>query len=220
MKVAVITPYHNCPRDWIAVCVESVQSQYHPCEHIVVCDGDDSFPPALQHQELQLIHLPRAHRDYGNTARAIGSISAFRRGFDAVAWLDADNWYKPEHIASLLEVHKNTSSAICFSKRDLYHLNGTYLGPCPETARGELIDTNCYLIVKQAKEVISAWWMMDEKYNPVGDRYFYTYLKHIGMQVAGSNKDTVCYRTAYAPHYEHFGVAVPAEAKEVTRVKE
>ena len=63
-----------------------------PCTHIVVNDGGEP-PEIADNARTQLIHLPTAHRDVGNAARAIGSVTAICQGFDALAYLDADNWY-------------------------------------------------------------------------------------------------------------------------------
>ena len=91
MKVAVITPYHKVPTDWLVQCLESVRSQTYTSTHILVADGIPQ--DVVDTYGVQHLVLPRCHGDYGDTPRAIGSISAIGQGFDAIAWLDADNWF-------------------------------------------------------------------------------------------------------------------------------
>jgi hypothetical protein len=52
----------------------------------------------------------------GNTPRAIGGILADAYGFDAVTYLDADNWYDPAHVEDFVAAHeanKNISLISC-----------------------------------------------------------------------------------------------------------
>lgn len=214
IKIAVVTPYYRTELKWLEQCLESVKAQTHACTHIIVCDGDDSFPQALVYEGLQVIQLPVTHPDYGDTPRAIGSVSALCQGFAAVAWLDADNWYKPEHIQTLVNAHETSGAAVCTSARDLYHLDGSYLGPCPETARGEIIDTNCYLVTQAAQELVSVWWLMKPNHHIIGDRVLHTYLKKHKLPHQHLNEHTVCYRSAFKVHYDYFGVPYPAGVKD------
>src|SRR3990172_6396080 len=96
MRVAVITPYYKAREDWLTRCHESVRAQTHPATHILVADGTpESY---VDGWEAQHIVLMKNHGDFGDTPRAVGSVSAIGQGFDAIAYLDADNWYAPEHI--------------------------------------------------------------------------------------------------------------------------
>src|SRR3989344_8281647 len=106
MKVAVITPYFNILDEWLLQCHRSVKSQTHPCTHILVADG--RAKDIVNSLEAQHILLPVNYRDYGDTPRGVGSILAIGQGFDAIAYLDADNWYYPEHIASMVAAHKES----------------------------------------------------------------------------------------------------------------
>ena len=140
MRVAVITPYHKPQPEWLRQCHESVLSQTHSCVHVLVADG---LPvPEPDSWQAQHIILAGNCNDYGDTPRAIGSMSAIGQGFDAIAFLDADNWYLPDHIASLVELHDSTGADVCISHRDLYHLDGTRLGPCDETDGERFADTS------------------------------------------------------------------------------
>ena len=99
MRVAVITPYYKEPPAYLERCIDSVRAQTHgSVEHVLVSDGhpqDWIDAAAVRH-----LRLDCSHGDYGNTPRAIGALLAASEGCDAVAFLDADNWYHPEHVAS------------------------------------------------------------------------------------------------------------------------
>jgi hypothetical protein len=90
LKVAVVTPYYKESDDILRQCHESVLRQSYPCMHILVADG---HPKALFYGHPKTMHvtLPQANGDQGNTPRTVGGILAEAYGFDAVAYLDADN---------------------------------------------------------------------------------------------------------------------------------
>ena len=125
MRVAVVTPYYRTPDAWLRMCHESVRAQSHTCTHILVADG--VAQEIVQNFDCQHIVLSKGHADYGDTPRAIGSMSAIGQGFDAITYLDADNWYEPNHIASLLELHRSTNAEVCTSMRNFHHVNGEQL---------------------------------------------------------------------------------------------
>ena len=160
-----------------------------------------------------MIHLPRPHIDAGNAARAVGSVSAIRQEFDAVAYLDADNWYEPNHLESLAELHRETGAAVCSSSCDLYRPDGTRLGRCPEVDGDGFVDTNCLFLTRKAYAAVATWYLMPAGRKLVGDRVVWESILDMGLLRADSDLPTVGYRTSYHGHYVHFGVAAPAEAK-------
>src|SRR5206468_601045 len=76
------------------------------------------------------VTLPHRHDDIGSTPRLIGSYHAIGLGFDAVAFLDADNWYGEDHIESLVRLHQTTCAGLVSSSRMLCRLDGSVMGPC------------------------------------------------------------------------------------------
>ncbi|HET8898872.1 MAG TPA: glycosyltransferase, partial [Rhodanobacteraceae bacterium] len=106
MRVAVVTPYYQEATETLQRCVDSVRAQTHAAlVHYCVADG---FPrhdlldgaPRLRH-----IVLPNAHANYGATPRGIGAQCALADGMDVVCFLDADNLFEPDHVASLVETY-------------------------------------------------------------------------------------------------------------------
>jgi glycosyltransferase involved in cell wall biosynthesis len=112
MKVAVVTPYYREPIEKLRRCHDSVMAQTRACTHFMVADG--FARDEIDDWDVQHIRLPLGHADFGNTPRCLGALSALNQGFDGFAYLDADNWYHPEHAESLVEAairHDAASSA-------------------------------------------------------------------------------------------------------------
>ena len=61
MRIAVVTPCHNTPPAWLDQCLRSVAAQTVPCTHVLVNDGGEA--PAVAGESVQVVRLPRAHRD-------------------------------------------------------------------------------------------------------------------------------------------------------------
>ena len=110
-QVAVVTPYYKENDDILRQCHLSVLRQSYPCTHILVADG---HPKPLFDEQPKTMHitLPQANGDMGNRPRAIGGILAESYGFDAVAYLDADNWYDLAHIERLIAAHQANDQII------------------------------------------------------------------------------------------------------------
>lgn len=211
MKVAVITPYYRTPLAWLHQCHRSVKAQSHPCTHILVADGE----PLDNVDELDAQHIRSIgpNRDYGNAARSIGSVAAIRQGFDAICFLDADNWLRPDHVALMVALHRESRAPVCTSSRALYHVDGTYLGQCLESDGETFVDTNCMFLTRQAFPVASVWHTMDRRLDGMGDRVVWFQIKQLGMSTAHSDQPSVSYRTSFREHYEHCNAIPPPDAK-------
>jgi hypothetical protein len=85
MKLAVITPFYRTPQAWLKQCLASVARQTAPASHFLVCDGDEPAAGTVP-ANVEILRLPKPHRDFGNVARAIGAVSAIGQGFDAIVF--------------------------------------------------------------------------------------------------------------------------------------
>ena len=219
LRVAVVTPYFREPEEFLRICHQSVLDQTCACTHIFVADG---FPStAVASWNCQHIVLPTSHADFGGTPRAIGSLSAAAQGFDAIAFLDADNWYKPEHIKSLVDVYLQSGAAVCASGRDIHRLDGSLLLPGGEPGDGiSHIDTSCMLLTRPAFGLLAFWTLMPRNFTALGDRLFWAKAKNAGHPIALTRLPTLCYRTAYVDHYAVCGETPPAGAKATSFVGE
>lgn len=214
MKVAVITPYYKEPEKKLARCMRSVAAQDYPVTHYMVADGYAS--PAVMEAEVKHIILPQAHGDNGNTPRGIGAISALNSGFDGFAFLDADNWFEPNHISSLVEIVQRTGAHVAFSGRQVVLPDGTPVpGKDPEDASGGHVDTSAYFITSKAAFLLPMWAMMDQPTSSCCDRVMFAAIKHLKVPYAMTGRDTMIFESNYGIHYRMAGRPVPAKVNDI-----
>lgn len=211
MRVAVVTPFHQVREDWLAQAHASVRAQAHACTHILISDG--SGPNPLRDFQGQFIELQQQHADYGDTPRAIGSLSAAAQGFDAVAYLDADDWLLPQHVQTLVELHQRTGAAVCTAARLLYDLDGRLLGPCVEDNGHGFAGTGSLLITRAGYALLGAWALMPPEFHIVGDRWLWSRVRRHRIGTARADQPTTAYRTGWPHHYRRFGLEPPPGAK-------
>lgn len=215
-RVAVVTPYYQPNLSWLRQAHQSVLSQTYPCDHILV--GDGFREKTVDEWNVQHISLPHCAKDFGDTPRSIGSAYATRQGYDAIAYLDADNWYKNDHVASLVELHLRTKASLCASGRSLYRLDGRYLGPCFDVDGKHFADTNCFLVTRGAFSLLPLWHEMDPSLHGVGDKVFWQEAANRGLSRAYSNSPTVAYRSSFRFSYPVHREFAPAETKDFRAV--
>ncbi len=219
MKVAVITPYYKEPIGTLRRCHDSVAAQTYPSTHFMIADGH--AVPELLDWPVEHIVLTQAHGDVGNTPRSIGAISALNRGFDAVAYLDADNWYHPEHIESLVRTVQSAGVPMAFSDRVFVALDGTVMN-IQEEAHPDFADTSCIFHTAQAARMIPMWAMMPSTLGPMGDRVFIAIARMLQLSNARTGRKTLYYESNYAVHYQAAGLPLPADPRwlDATRVSQ
>jgi hypothetical protein len=210
MRIAVITPYYKTPRPWLEQCHRSVLEQTHPCTHILVADGVAEGD--VDGWQAQHIILRTNHADYGDTPRALGSVSAIGQQFDAIAYLDSDNWYMPDHIESLVALHQATDAAVCISNRTINRIDGSYMGPCPESDGEQFADTSCLLLTRRAFGYATAWATFDPRLHAICDRLMMHALRNSGLKRGFTDRPTVAFRAGYRGLYRFFGEQPPPEA--------
>lgn len=210
LKVAVITPYYKEARHILEQCHDSVLGQTYSATHYMVADG---FPQEIVSLwKAEHIILPKAHGDNGNTPRAIGSLSAVNQGYDAIAYLDADNWFRPDHIEEMVALHYEQGAAICTSNRTMHRLDGTLLYHDVENNGTTFVDTSNIVLFRPAFRMLGLWALMPKPMSPVCDRIFWEAVIASGFPRAHRKIATVAFRSRYADHYHLCGERPPAEA--------
>ncbi|MCA0175081.1 MAG: glycosyltransferase [Proteobacteria bacterium] len=213
MRVAVITPYHREPEAWLRRCLASVRNQTLACEHLVIADGHPQ--DWLDGEGVRHIRLDRAHRDYGNTPRAIGALLAISEGFDAVTFLDADNWYAPEHIATCVQVAAQTGCDYVTASRHLCREDGSIMAVhASDDGDWSHVDTNCFFLLVGAFHSVARWALMPKPMALLGDRFYLQGLLADGLRAGRSPARTVHYLCTWSSFYRALGEPVPAFAKE------
>jgi glycosyltransferase involved in cell wall biosynthesis len=213
-RIAVVTPYCREATEVLSRAHESVLAQGPGVEHVMVADGHPQGEVAKW--DVRHVVLPRAHGDNGNTPRAIGSLLARAGGCGYIAYLDADNWYHPGHLASLVELQRTAGADVCASLRTFHDLEGRELPGVRDA--GELrrlhVDTSCFLLHRSAFRCISLWSDMPKPLGPICDRVFLAGIRKMNLRVAHSDRPTVAFRSQYAAHYRAAGREPPPGAKE------
>jgi hypothetical protein len=215
MKVAVVTPYCQETLEVLACCHESVLSQTHACTHFLVSDGS-AHASAVQGWSARHVLLGVPHDDGGNTPRAIGSLLAMNEQFDAIAYLDADNWFLPLHIDGLVKLQLETGAEVCTSARSIHRGDGSlmYIDVFESDGRRH-VDTSCLFLTRRAFGLLPLWAMMPRELGPVCDQIFWIAIQAQKFACANSRQATVAYRTRYDVHYKNIREAPPANAKHI-----
>ena len=213
-KIGIVTPCFEPNPSWFERCKKSALSQPH-CVHYIVWDGQVPTTSSVLSDSIREFSIPGPHGDAGNAARAVGSILAAAEGVDWIAFLDADNWYEPDHIARMLDCSRQSGAWITSCTRNLYALDGSLMGVCPQIDGERFVDTSCLLIARQAFALLSTWASIPPANRFVGDQVFWAEVIRSGYSRAHINFPSVAYRTAYAVHYEHFGITKPEGVKKL-----
>ena len=211
-KVAVVTPYFEEDISTILSCHESVVSQTFKCRHILVADG--AANTAIRDWNVDHIVLERNYADIGSTPRWMGCRHAIHLGVDVIAFLDADNWYEPDHIESLLDLGQQTGASFLTSGRMLRRLDDTVMGPCPITDPANFIDTSCMMFLEEAFPQLSLWRDLPSYGHLIGDRIMLQAVHRAGLATAFSSRHTVNYRCKRAGLYWQLQQEIPAEVTE------
>ncbi|MBF7689151.1 glycosyltransferase family 2 protein [Acinetobacter pollinis] len=210
MRVAVITPYYKEPLEQLIRCHQSVLIQKANVTHFLVSDG---YPKAVLDQwDCEHIRLSH-HNDYGDTPRGIGAASASAQGFDAICFLDADNWYEPHHLETMISTFKRYRIPVVTTSRALYTNDGQYLGQCKESDGIHFVDTNCYFFHKSAFELCSAWLFKPKGQSIVGDRILWKRVQDAKVPYVHHRGITVNYVTDFAVHYQMFNLTPPSQSR-------
>lgn len=212
--IVVVTPYHREPLKILRRCHDSVLAQRVNARvmHVMIADGHPR--PEIDGWAVRHLRLPNAHGDDGNTPRAIGATFAQANKADFIAYLDADNWYYPEHLGSMLAAHYESGASVCCCWRDFYDANGRRMAvtePGEDTLAH--VDTNCVLVHRFAFEVNATWANLPHELIQMGDKIFMMAVKHKRFSLHYTRERTVAYTTLYSFHYKLAGIEPPPNAK-------
>ncbi len=206
-SVVVITPTIGSPK--LKDAVESVQRQsYGNVKHLLVVDGKEHYlstmnalPVSFETTEFDVMTLPYntgangfyGHRIYAGVPHLLNA--------DYIFFLDEDNWYEPDHVASLVEV-LDRGNDFAYSLRKIFNPDKSYVADDNCEALGKwpiyfthndpqyLIDTSSFAFKREFIQKTCHLWHSGWG----GDRrYFYSVLA--GNPKWDTNyKHTLCYR--------------------------
>ncbi len=213
-KVAVITPYYKEPIDQMERCLLSVRQQTVAADHFLISDG---HPQSwLDLTGVRHIRLGKSHGDYGNTPRGIGAQLAISEDYDAICFLDADNWYDKDHVQVCLQAALSLTGQLqdcdyVVAKRRLVRPDLTVMYEGPDEPGH--IDTNSLFMLRGAFHLIPYWNLMPQNYSPIGDRLFKLVLVKNELTYSSTEKITVNYYNLWASTYLRRGEPLPEGAK-------
>jgi glycosyltransferase involved in cell wall biosynthesis len=189
--------------------IESVAAQtYRPVQHLVVIDNPEApaeIKAAIRRNNVDVIELPYATgKDRFNGHRIYGA-SAFLGKGDFFCFLDEDNWFDADHVASLFEV-VNRGFAWAFSLRKIVDREGNFicnddcesLGKWPSVL-GEHdyhVDTGCYFLPRTlAVQASPIWFRRARQPNVVpADRTIVSFLRSRRVDYDTSARYSLNYR--------------------------
>jgi glycosyltransferase involved in cell wall biosynthesis len=213
MRVAVVTPYYKEPDELLERCLDSVRRQDHSATHFLVADGHPR--ELIRNSEVRHVCLDRSHADAGNTARGLGALLAAAEEFEAIAFLDADNWFDEQHVSICVQSALSTLERPDFvvARRRLCRPDGSELPGPSEDQRAEHVDTNCLFLLRPCFHVVGRWAVIPKALAPVGDRVFLKMLLAEGLRANRCASTTVNYTCSYRSPYLAANEQPPASAK-------
>lgn len=204
--VTVITP--TVGSDKLQDAIKSVKDQtYEHINHLVVVDGYDFFykvtenvDPTFLHKNLNLTTAPQNTGANGFYGHRIYAAYPHLIDTDYVFLLDEDNWYKPDHVETLVKTLQDGND-FAYSLREIYDENKNYicddncesLGKWPIWFTHDnpqyLIDTSSFAFHREFLIKVCQLWHSGWG----GDRRFYSHLRST-VKHNTSGKHTLCYR--------------------------
>lgn len=210
----MITPYYNEDSNTINRCIDSVAEQTYEAKHFLVADGkkQETFSrPGIEH-----LVLSQSHHDYGNTPRCIGALSAMNQGYNAIYFLDADNWYHQNHIEEAIKVKLDKiETCMVASMRQIFLPDSTEVPSDHDELKLEHVDTSCMALFEEAFSVIPLWATMTPELSIIGDRIIYNAMKLRGFNIEFTHMKTVNYSSNYKYHFERVGLIPPLDSYEL-----
>jgi hypothetical protein len=211
MRIAVITPYYKETDQVLTQCHESVLAQTFPADHFLLADG---FPnPIVSGWRAQHFVMPCAHADNGNTPRIAGALSAFNLGYEAIAFLDADNWFRADHLERMAALNRRTGAPVCVSNRTMHRPDGSYMFDDDKNDAKAHVDTSCLFMTRAAMPVLARWAMLPRQLGPICDTVYWSTLRQARLAFAHDPATTVAFRTTYEADFHRLGEPVPPNVK-------
>lgn len=216
-QAAIITPYYKEDAATLERCCASVREQsHHNVVHYLIADGFPQAALAEAKGRVRHITLPLGHNDNGNTPRGVGALCALNEGADVVCFLDADNFYGPEHVASVLKTFAEHRCDAVFSSRYIFpkgHPDKLMLSP--EDEAQALVDTSCISLAKSAAFLFPAWALIPRSLSTVCDLVFLFLIRHHQLKYTWNREFTVYFESNYSGTFEHFNLPVPEQTHDI-----
>ncbi len=206
-RIGVITPYRRESAAVLARCAASVRAQTVPALHVAVADGEAH--DALDSWGVLHVRLPVACNDTGDTPRKVAARAALDAGCIAIAYLDADNAWRPHHLESLLARHLQTGAPVVHGCRTFHEMNGALLPLLEAGDNVAHVDTNTLFLAEDAAPLAASWGSWPAPLSVIGDRVFWAMIVGRGLSTACTGALTAAYTADRTPYYRVLGRPPP-----------
>ncbi len=194
-------------RRWSAALPAS-RRQTVSADHILVSDG--FAQDWLDGASVNHLRLGQCHADFGNTPRGLGALLAIAQHYDAIGFLDADNWFDEDHIEACVEAAARIPDAdAVIARRRFVRYDGSVMNVPDEP---DHVDTSCFWLCEGSLH-LAHFWLMPVELAPICDRVFYAMIKARNLKLEHVLKPTVNFTCQYAALYRALGEAPPPGAK-------
>lgn len=212
-RTAVITPYYKEDEFQLRRCIDSVKAQTYPTDHYVVADG---FPQDwIDATGVHHIPMRQGARNFGNTPRSIGGLAALAQNYDAICFIDADNWIDPDHVETCFRAARAAKNVdYVIAGRRFVRMDGSALDYDDEPSDIH-VDTNCFFLLPTAFRMTPLWGLTPNELTIICDRIFYLGLRAAGLRHVETDKITVNYLATHKHFFQIIGEEVPPYAKEL-----
>ena len=155
----VITP--TTGKDTLEKAVQSVANQTVKTEHLIVEDGieADVFFDLSLTPNARIMTLPENVGGNGWYGHRVYAAMPLMVNADYILFLDEDNWFEPNHVATLLQKIKSKDLMWSYSLRKIVYESGQYVcdDDCESLGRNptyydhtlNFVDTNCYCFKRE-----------------------------------------------------------------------
>lgn len=177
--------------------IESVLDQTLKTKIYLVCDGE-KFRPKVEkiledyvipgeEEQIKVCYLPLNVGANGFYGHRIYAAFTHLIDTDYVLYLDQDNWYETNHVASCISTIETYNLDWCYSLRNIYNKSAEFecrddcesLGKWTPYTNYNHIDTNCYCIKTPiAIKLASVWhggWGQDRVFLSAISQHFTNY---------------------------------------------
>nr|WP_283397672.1 glycosyltransferase family A protein [Wielerella bovis] len=104
--------------------IQSVAAQTYPCTHYVFVDGEQYADAAREilarYPHVKAVYLPVNTGANGWYNSHINAAASFIAQEDIICFLDDDNWYREDHVASVVETFIQSGADYVYTLRNLY----------------------------------------------------------------------------------------------------
>lgn len=196
MKVSIITPAYNCEK-FIEACILSVKNQdYKDIEHIIINDGSTDSTETIIRKHLGTYNVRLLSQENMGITKTMNNGFAKASG-EIFAWLDADNYYKPDAIRTVLDIFtKNPNVDVVYGNIlfEYYQSKKTAIYRPPNTIdfNKALIRTTGAIPLQPAvfftKKLFDATGGFDSRFKIAGDYDFWMKAMKLCPKIVYCNK--------------------------------